>query len=82
MAAGQHAPQEAVPEGSPTARRRAARAKPTSRSGKKAVIGYFAPEVSKQLKQMALDQDRHSVQDLLREAINDLFKKYEKPTIA
>ena len=53
-----------------------------SRAGKKALIGYFDPDVSKQLKQMMLDHDRDSVQDLLREAINDLFQKYKKPTIA
>ena len=55
---------------------------PPSRAGKKALIGYFDPEVSKQLKQMLLDQDRDSVQELLREALNDLFKKYRKPSIA
>ena len=55
---------------------------PPSRAGKKALIGYFDPDVSKQLKQMALDHDRDSVQDLLREALNDLFQKYKKPTIA
>ena len=55
---------------------------PPSRAGKKALIGYFDPEVSKQLKQMTLDHDRDSVQELLREALNDLFQKYKKPTIA
>ncbi len=53
-----------------------------SRAGKKALIGYFDPEVSKQLKQMMLDHDRDSIQALLREALNDLFQKYKKPTIA
>jgi len=52
-----------------------------SRLGKKALIGYFDPGVSKQLKQMALDKDR-TVQDLLSEALNDLFQKHKKPTIA
>ena len=55
---------------------------PPSRAGKKALIGYFDPDVSKQLKQMALDQDRNSVQELLKEALNDLFQKYRKPPIA
>ena len=55
---------------------------PPSRAGKKALIGYFDPDVSKQLKQMMLDHDRNSVQELLREAINDLFQKYSKPPIA
>ena len=53
-----------------------------SRAGKKALIGYFDPEVSKQLKQIVLDRDRASVQELLGEALNDLFQKYKKPTIA
>lgn len=56
-------------------------ATPPSRLGKKALIGYFDPGVSKQLKQMALDQDSN-IQELLREAINDLFQKHKKPTIA
>ena len=55
---------------------------PPSRAGKKALIGYFNPEVSKQLKQITLDHDRNSVQELLREALNDLFQKYMKPPIA
>lgn len=54
---------------------------PPSRAGKKALIGYFDPGVSKQLKQMALDEDR-TVQHLLAEALNDFFQKHKKPTIA
>ena len=53
-----------------------------SRAGKKAVTGHFDPAVSKQLKQLLLDQDRHSLQELLAEALNDLFQKYHKPPIA
>ena len=52
-----------------------------SRIGKKALIGYFDPSVSKQLKRLALDLDSTS-QDLLREALNDFFQKHKKPTIA
>jgi hypothetical protein len=52
-----------------------------SRRGKKAVSGHFDPAVQKQLNQMALDEDS-SVQALLREALNDLFAKRGKPTIA
>jgi hypothetical protein len=54
---------------------------PPSRIGKKALIGYFDPGVSKQLKQMALDDDT-TTQELLREALNDFFQKHKKPTIA
>jgi hypothetical protein len=52
-----------------------------ARRGKKAVSGHFDPTVQKQLNQMALDEDS-SVQALLREALNDLFAKRGKPTIA
>ena len=52
-----------------------------SRENKKAVVGYFAREVHTQLKQMALLHDR-SMQELLGEAMNDLFRKYRLPPIA
>lgn len=52
-----------------------------SRQGKKGIIGYFDPAVSKQLRQIALDEES-SVQELLREAINDLFQKRGKASIA
>jgi len=48
-----------------------------SREGKKMIAGHFNPEVSKQLKQLALEKDSN-VQALLGEAINDLFIKYGK----
>lgn len=54
---------------------------PPSRKGTKAITGHFDPAVSKQLKQISLDQDT-SIQSLLSEAINDLFRKYNKPPIA
>lgn len=53
-----------------------------ARVGKKALITYHDPAVSKQLKQMALDMDRESIQSLVIEALNDLFQKYRRPTIA
>ena len=52
-----------------------------SRRGKKTIAGFFDPAVSRQLKQLALDEGSN-VQDLLREAINDLFEKRGKPRIA
>jgi len=54
---------------------------PPSRIGKKVIAGHFDPAVSKQLRQMALEEDS-TVQALLTEAINDLFAKYGKPPIA
>ena len=56
-------------------------ARTPSRIGKKTVAAHFDPAVSKQLKQIGLEADR-STQDLLREAINDLFAKYGKALIA
>ncbi len=51
-------------------------AQPPSRQGKKAIAGHFDPAVSRQLKQIALDNDT-TVQALLGEALNDLFLKYD-----
>ena len=52
-----------------------------SRRGKKTIAGFFDPAVSRQLRQLALDEGSN-VQDLLREAINDLFEKRGKARIA
>lgn len=47
------------------------------REGKKAVVGYFSPSVSKGLHQLALDNDT-SIQALIGEAIDDLMRKHGK----
>jgi hypothetical protein len=53
-------------------------AKPRNpREGKKAVVGYFSPAVSRALHQLALDTDA-SIQALLGEAIDDLMRKHGK----
>lgn len=52
-----------------------------SRVGKKVISGFFDKEVSRQLSKLAIDQDR-TKEDLLREAINDLFAKYHLPNMA
>ncbi len=57
------------------------RAVAPSRAGKKPITGFFDPEVSRQIKKVALDQDR-TMQELLQEALNDLFRKYDLPPIA
>jgi hypothetical protein len=49
----------------------------TSRAGKKAVAGYFSPELSRSLHLLGLEQDK-SLQALLGEAIDDLMRKYGK----
>jgi hypothetical protein len=66
-------------EAAPVAQGRAAL--PPSRQGKKALTGYFDPEVLRQLKVMAAADDT-TIQALMSEALNDLFKKYGKPHIA
>lgn len=52
-----------------------------SRSKKKHVGGYFDPAVSRQLREIALNEDK-SVQDLIAEAIDMVFQSRGKPTIA
>ena len=54
---------------------------PPSRQGKKVISGYFDPTVTRQLKQIALDNDT-TVQALLTEALNELFLKYNKQPLA
>ena len=54
---------------------------PPSRQGKKAITGFFDPVVSRQLKQIALDEDK-TVQALIGEALNDLFVKYNCKPLA
>lgn len=71
----------AVAEKTPMRGRGGATPLPPSRQGKKTVAGFFDTAVSTQLKQIGLDNNL-TVQDLLTEAINDLFKKYKKPPIA
>jgi len=52
-----------------------------SREGKSNVTGYFPPAVKKQLRILAADRDT-TIQDLLAEALNDLFAKHGRPEIA
>lgn len=52
-----------------------------SRVGKRQVSGYFTPDVVKQMHLLSLERDT-TVQALLEEALNDLFRKYAKSAIA
>lgn len=52
-----------------------------SRMGKKALTGFFDPAVTREIKQLALNQDS-TVQAMLTEAINDLLLKYGRSPIA
>jgi hypothetical protein len=55
--------------------------KPLSRVGKKVVAGHFDQAVIRQLKMLALNNDR-SIQSMLTEALNDLFEKHNMKPIA
>ncbi len=52
-----------------------------SRAGKSFIGGYFPPEVAKQMKLLAVEQDT-TIQALTAEAFNHLFAAYGKPEIA
>lgn len=47
----------------------------TARIGKKAISGFYDPAVAKQLKILAVNQDR-TTQAMIGEALNLLFEKY------
>lgn len=55
----------------------AAPTKAQARIGKKAVSGYFSPEMSRGLHLLALEQGT-SLQALMGEAFDDLMRKYSK----
>ena len=52
-----------------------------SRVGKQLVGSFFEKNVKKQFVMLALEEEKNQ-SELLTEAINDLFKKYNKPPIA
>ena len=52
-----------------------------AREGAKHIGGYFTPQVSKQLRSLAVVEDT-TVQDLLAEALNMLFQSRGLPMIA
>ena len=51
--------------------------KPFGRQGKKAISGYFSPDVSRGLHLLALEQESN-LQALMGEAFDDLMRKYGK----
>lgn len=51
--------------------------KAPARIGKKAISGYFSPEVSRSLHMLGLEQGL-SLQALMGEAFDDLMRKYGK----
>ena len=52
-----------------------------SRRGKKNISGYFAPEVHRQLRVIAAEEDKN-LQEILGDALNALFELKGKPPIA
>ena len=52
-----------------------------SRIGKRTVSAHFEPTVARQLRVLAAETDR-TIQDLIAEALNDLFRKHDKSAIA
>lgn len=54
---------------------------PPSRQGLRSIGGHFTPETLRQLRLLAAEQDR-TIQELLGEALNDLFRKHNKSAIA
>lgn len=52
-----------------------------SRQGKSNVTGYFSPEVKKQLRMLAAEEDK-TIQQLLGESLNMLFARYGRAEIA
>lgn len=54
---------------------------PPGRAGKKMISAHFDPAVARQLKQLALDRET-TLQNLMAEALNDLFAKHGRQRIA
>ena len=52
-----------------------------SRRGKRVVSAYIEAAAAKQMRLLAVERDS-STQSLLEEALNDLFRKYNKSAVA
>jgi hypothetical protein len=59
----------------------ASRIAPRTRIGTKQIAAHFPEDVAWQLRALAVDR-KTTVQNLMGEALNDLFAKYGKPEIA
>ena len=70
--------QAAAPAPAPQPEAQARR--PPSRRGLKALTVWVDPAVHQQVRMMALEQDR-SAEDVLREAVADLFQKHGRPRL-
>ena len=75
-------PLDLVPPPSPApAAETAARAMPRIRVGTKQIAAHFPQDVAWQLRALAVDR-KTTVQNLLAEALNDLFAKHGRPEVA
>lgn len=72
--------QTSLPANTETPRRAKGHAKP-GRSGRQFIAAHVTPEAAKQFKLLVVQQDR-TTQDMLIEAMNDLFAKYGLSRIA
>jgi len=59
----------------------AGRVGPRTRIGTKQIAAHFPEDVAWQLRALAVDR-KTTVQNLMAEALNDLFAKYGKPEVA
>lgn len=72
----------AAEDAAPSRRERGSEVSPKpSRAGTRAIGGHFDPAVARQLRLIAADEEA-TIQQLLREALNDLFQKRGRPPIA
>ena len=69
------------PAAAPVPRKAPAPSAQPGRAGQEQVLGWFSKECKKQLKGMGVEQDK-TQQALIAEALNDLFVKHGKPTLA
>ncbi len=60
---------------------RAQPASPKTRVGTKQIAAHFPEDVAWQLRALAVER-KMTVQNLMAEALNDLFAKYGKPEVA
>ena len=74
-----HAPEPAAVE---QTRQTTSGHKQPSRVGKVNVTGYFAPAVKSSFRMIQTAHPEKTIQDLLAEALNDLFAKYNVPQTA
>jgi len=54
----------------------------TYREGRYLIAGYFDASVKASLRQIQVSHLKKTVQELLEEALNDLFAKYKVPQVA